>query len=495
MSWQGRRYAGRVLPLKGVEGLEWQLCLAVPEHDYLGSTHRMAVILGLIGLAFLALTVWRIHHLAKRLGDPLDALTHSAMALGEGRQPEPVTSNLLEVQTLDEALQKAGHALRKEAEMQLKLEHSQRLETLGTLTGGIAHDVNNQLASVLGQISLAGEHLPQGHPSLYRMHRAEQAVERCAQMLKSLLSFSHQVPPELRAVDLNELVSHTSSLLERVLGGLIRIEVIHSPCLPPILGEPVQLEQVILNLAINSRDAMPEGGKLTLRTLAVGKNQVCLSVEDTGAGIPKEILPQIFDPFFTTKEMGKGTGLGLAMVFGIVQNHGGRIEVDSQEGVGTRFRIFFEAQSAPAPQEPAREAPERSLHSFASVHILVAEDEPNLRELLTEAFSQRGAEVDAAPDGEIAWKKFQRGSYDLVISDQRMPECTGLELLSRIRATQSQVPMILASGFGLEGMMGELAKDPRLRFLAKPCMIHDFFSTAAELLASQGGHFKGDRIE
>jgi len=482
MRFQGNTYAGRVLPLQGVEGLDWFLCLAVPDRDYLGTSYRLVLVLGLIGLLFLSLAVWRIHHLARRLGDPLAALAKTAKALGEGSLAQPIHTDLTEIQTLSEALQKAGQALQKESEMQLKLEHSQRLETLGTLAGGIAHDVNNQLASVLGQISLAGELLPEGHPGLYRMHRAEQAVERCAQMLKSLLSFSHQVPPELRTIDLNDLVAHTASLLERVLGGLIRTEVIQTPCLPAILGEPVQLEQVILNLAINARDAMPHGGKLTLRTLAVGKSQVCLSVEDTGGGISKDILPQIFDPFFTTKEVGKGTGLGLAMVFGIMQSHGGRIEVDSQEGVGTRFRLFFEAQKTATPKEAPQAKAGRSGHSFAGVRILVAEDEPNLRELLTEAFTQRGAEVDTAPDGELAWRKFQRGTYDLVISDQRMPECTGLELLGRIREGGSQVPMILASGFGLEGLLGELSKDPRLRYLSKPCMIHDFFATAASLL-------------
>lgn len=479
---RGNSYMGRVLRLQGVEGLDWFLCLAVPDRDYLGATYRLAMVLSLIGLFSLTLIVWRIGHLARRLGDPLDALALSAKALGEGKLSQPISTDLTEIQALSEALQMAGLALQKEAEMQLKLEHSQRLETLGTLAGGIAHDVNNQLASVLGQISLAAEQLPEDHTALYRMHRAEQAVERCAQMLKSLLSFSHQVPPELRTIDLNNLVSHTASLLERLLGGRIRIEVIQTPCLPTIHGEPVQLEQVILNLAINARDAMPQGGKLILRTLAVGDTQVCLSVEDTGDGIPKEILPQIFDPFFTTKEVGKGTGLGLAMVFGIVQTHGGRIEVDSQEGVGTRFRIFFDAQTVPSLQEIAKEKSSTSTRSFAGIRILVAEDEPNLRELLTEAFTQRGAQVDTAPDGELAWRKFQRSAYDLVISDQRMPECTGLELLGRIREAGSEVPMILASGFGLEGLLGELSKDSRLRYLSKPCMIHDFFSTAAELL-------------
>jgi len=479
------RYSGQVMRLQGLTGLDWYLCLAIPNRDYLSASYRLVLVLFLIGTAFLALIVWRIQRFAQRLGDPLDRLAQSALALGEGRMDGPVDTDLTEIRAVDEALRKAGQAIQNEAQMKMQLEHSQRLETVGTLAGGIAHDVNNQLASVLGQISLAEELLPREHPATYRIIRAQQAVERCSQMVRSLLSFSHQAKPLLRVMDLNELVTHTASLLERILGGLIRMELIESPCLPPILGERIQLEQVILNLAVNARDSMPKGGKLTIRTMPVGEDKVCLSVEDTGTGIPADILPRIFDPFFTTKEVGKGTGLGLAMVFSIVQAHGGRVEVDSQEGVGTRFRLFFDAHDVSEMDEEESHAHEHSNHSFEGLRILVAEDEPNLRELLTEAFEQRGAQVVAAPDGAVAWKKFQRTPFDLVVSDQRMPECTGLELLSRIRQSGSQVPMILASGFGLEGLDGELSRDPHLRFLTKPCMIHDFFRTAAELLAQR----------
>ena len=482
----GQTYSGRVLRLPELDGLDWRLCVVVPDRDYMGPLYRLAWILFATGGVFLGLILWRIQKFSRRLGDPLDGLAHSAAALGEGRLAEPVESNLAEIRAVDEALRKAGKALKNESEMKLKLEHSQRLETVGTLAGGIAHDVNNQLAAVLGQISLAAELLPEDHGAAYRIHRAEQAVERCSQMIKSLLSFTHRVKPELRVLDLNDLVSQTASLLERILGGLIRMELIQSPCLPPILGERVQLEQVILNLAVNARDAMPQGGKLTLRTLPVGEDQVCLSVEDTGFGIPKENLDRVFDPFFTTKDVGKGTGLGLAMVFGIVQSHDARIEMDSQEGVGTRFRVFFKAQGGWAIEEQETLIIDPSVHSFAGLRILVADDEPNLRELIAEAFEQRGAQVEMAVDGDMAWKKFKRQAeqqpFDLVVSDQRMPECTGLELLARIRESGAKTPMILASGFGLEGLDGELARDPNLRFLSKPCMIRDFFKVAKELL-------------
>jgi CheY-like chemotaxis protein len=205
-------------------------------------------------------------------------------------------------------------------------------------------------------------------------------------------------------------------------------------------------------------------------------------VGDTGTGIAEAVRPRIFEPFFTTKEIGKGSGLGLAMAHSILEAHGGRIEVDSQVDVGTAFRIHLrvheESTKAVEDHAPVSRAPQH----FAGRRILVAEDDPNLRELLSDAFTQAQAEVAAAQDGLIAWNLFQQSPFDLVISDQRMPECTGLELLGRIRAAGSTVPVILASGYGLEGMEGELTKDPRLRFFVKPFAIRSLFAAALELL-------------
>jgi len=477
-----RGYTCTVQPLEGVEGVQWYLSLAVPDSDYLGGGRRVVLLLLAAGALASLLAAWRSIRLAHRFGSPLEALAEAAKALGEGETPAPVPTQIAEFASLGEAIHRAGQAIEREAEFQMKLQHSQRLETVGTLAGGIAHDANNQLAAIIGQLNLGREYLAPNHPAAHRMEKAEDAAQRCAQMIKSLLGFSHQTRPELKRLDLNELVRHTGSLVERLLGGRIRLELELAPDLAPVLGDHVSLEQVLMNLAVNARDAMPKGGRLQVTTRPFASAEICLAVKDSGTGIPEQVLPRIFDPFFTTKEVGKGTGLGLAMVFGIVQTHGGRIEVDSQEGKGTEFRIIL--PTVARSQVPADEVPTRDLDevSFAGRRILVVEDEAPLRDLMAEGFTARRAQVDTARDGAEGWALWRGSHYDLIISDQRMPELTGLELLARIRATGSRIPVILASGYGLEGAEAELARDPQLRILQKPFSFRKLFGLTNELL-------------
>jgi signal transduction histidine kinase len=480
-TFENQAYAGRVLPMGGNRGADWLVCLAAPVRDFQQGVRGLVIVLALVGLVFLALLTWRLARLSKRITSPLASLAGAAEALGKGATPTPPDSEIQEIHTLGQAFLRAGLALEKDAELHLKLQHSQRLETVGTLAGGIAHDVNNQLAAILGQLNLGRDLLEPEHPAAQRIRKAEEAAQRCAQMLRSLLGFTHQTSPELESLDLNDLVRRTGNLVARLLGGCIRLDLELAADLAPVRGDNVSLEQVLMNLAVNARDAMPQGGRLLISTQALG-GEICLTVKDTGTGIPEEILPKIFDPFFTTKEVGKGTGLGLAMVFGIVQAHGGRIEVDSQTGLGTEFRIWLASCQSQRPSAAA-EIPTQDLDetSLAGRRVLVVEDEAPLRELMAEAFTARRAQVDAARDGAEGWALWKDGHYDLVISDQRMPELTGLELLARIRATESKVPVILASGYGLEGAEAELAKDPHLRILPKPFSLRRLYALATEL--------------
>jgi len=478
----GTGYSCIVQPLEGVDGVNWFLSMAVPDEDYRGGGRRVALVILGAGVLASLLAAWRAFHMAHRFSGPLERLSGAAQALGTGSVPVSTPSDILEIETLSEALQRAGTAMEKEVELQLKLQHSQRLEMVGTLTGGIAHDVNNQLAAIVGQINLGRELVAPGHPIALRLDRAEEAAQRCARMIRSLLGFTHQAKPELDTVDLNEVVRRTAALLERLLGGRIRLDLDLDPQIPSVLGESVSLEQVLMNLAINARDAMPEGGTLCITTQVQVANEVCLTVRDNGAGIPEDVLPKIFDPFFTTKAVGKGTGLGLAMVFGIIKAHGGRIEVDSERGKGSEFRVYLSSGSGGTSTAPSPRPAEVLTEFLAGRRILVVEDETQLRDLEMEAFTQHHALVETASDGRQGWTLWQGKPFDLVLSDQRMPEMTGTELLAHIRATGSKMPVILASGYGLEGIESVLAQDPNLRYLPKPFTLQQLFAVAQDLL-------------
>jgi CheY-like chemotaxis protein len=282
-------------------------------------------------------------------------------------------------------------------------------------------------------------------------------------------------------MDLNEVVRDTAALLERVLGGRIQVACELSPQPAAILGEPVQIEQVLLNLGVNARDAMPEGGRLTFTTRIAAGGWVDLDITDTGAGIPEAHLPHIFEPFFTTKEVGKGTGLGLSMVFGVVTAHQGTITVTSAPGQGTTFHLHLPGTLAFSTEERVRLLEPPELHPTSGLRVLVVDDEPAIREILAESLSLMDLEVVTACDGEDAWRHFQAGSFDLVISDQRMPLCMGTELLARIRATGSQVPFILSSGHGLEGIEAELERDAQVRILPKPFQLKQMTNLAGQL--------------
>ena len=481
----GATWIGRVHVFDSHPGLHWRLVLAIPEEDLLGSPLRRNSGMLLLALLTLGLAIWRIRRLARQVATPLANLEAVADALGIQATLPDLDTPIREIRSLERALRQAQEGLAAQSRLQRQLEHSQRMETVGTLAGGIAHDVNNQLAAILGQIHLCRELLPEDHPVLRRLERAEEATRRCAQTTKALLSFSHQSRPELRQLDLNAVVQETSSVLEPLLGGRIRLQLHLSPGLPPVAGDAVQLEQVLMNLGVNARDAMPEGGSLGLSTSLEGDGRVLLQAVDTGTGIPEAVLPRIFEPFVTTKSLGKGTGLGLAMVFSIVKAHQGEIKADNLPGSGARFRIWL----PPATRLTLRTtAPEASLRSaapnLAGRRILLVEDEPMLREMLADALTLARMQVTTAPDGALAWKAWQQQPHppDLVISDQRMPDCTGLELMALIRDSGSDVPFILISGQGLEAVEADLAHDRRVRILAKPFELTRLLPVMEDLL-------------
>jgi signal transduction histidine kinase/CheY-like chemotaxis protein len=478
----GEAYTCINQPLSVTQGVDWRLSLAIPDRDFQGPVRRLSLLLLAAGLGIMGLAAWRVVHLARRFSIPLEQLASQAQSLEKGEVSRPVETQIQEIRTLGQALQKAGGAIQEEANLQRQLLQSQRIQIVGTLSGGIAHDVNNQLAAIVGQLDLVRQDLPEGHPALRRMTQAEEAAHRCSTMVRRLLKFTHQTRHEFQTFDLNDLVRRTGTLLVRVLGGRVHLDLGLDPGPMVIHGDPVGLEQVIMNLAINARDAMPEGGVIFIGTAHSLDGSVRLTVKDTGLGIPEAILPHIFEPFFSTKEAEKGSGLGLAMVNGIVNAHGGRIEVQSQPGQGTEVRIFL--GTGASLKDVSAAVPPLAEHrvSLKGRKVLVVDDEVILRDLLAELLHLHGAEVTVASDGVVGWQRLQEGPFDLLISDQRMPRLTGLELLALLRERDAHLPVILISGYGLEGSEEDRTRDPRLRMLAKPFGFDRLLTLIDELL-------------
>ncbi len=482
-----QKWLGVRKDMSGPQSVHWTLSLCIPMDELLAPARRSTLASMALLLALLLFHAWRLYAISQRFARPLADLARAADGLRKGEVPAIPATDVVEIRALAEALHRAGESLHEKSHLQQQLQHSQRLETLGTLSGGIAHDVNNQLGAVLGQLELAEEGLPADHPSRNRLTRAKDAVQRCAKTTRALLTFSHQNQPELRPLDLNTLVRDTASLLDRVLGGLVMVELYLQPSVPPVLGEPVQLEQVLMNLAINARDAMPEGGRLTLHTSVAPNGWIRLEVSDTGRGIPQELLPHIFEPFFTTKAVGKGTGLGLAMVFGIVRSHKGRITVASEVGKGTTFTVDLpSADLAAAEPSGAHSAIHASEGSLAGLRILVVDDEIDLRETLADALTVARAQVATAADGEEAWSLFSQTPFDMVLSDQRMPRLTGIEFYRRVRAKNAHMPFILSSGQDLESFREETEGDLHFRLLPKPFSVARLLELAEELRPRKG---------
>lgn len=346
--------------------------------------------------------------------------------------------------------------------LEAELVHSQRMETIGTLAGGIAHDFNNHLTAILGQLNLCLSELEPGHPSYSKMAAAEQAALCCAEMTKHLLSLGRKSDTSLRAVNPAQLLEDSARLLSHLLPPNVEITVTCAPELRVINGNQAQLQQVLMNLVINGRDAMPEGGCISMsaRNLSLAPERdaglyaqaqhgdyVEFTVTDCGEGIPPSHLPHIFEPFFTTKPIGKGTGLGLSMVYSIVAAHHGAIQVVSERGIGSTFSFVVPALRS-APETIA--APLCRDLPRGEECILVADDDELVLSMVSSALCMSGYSVIKAVDGEDALEKFikHQNQIDLVLLDQTMPKRSGREVITEIHSRNRDIPIIFTSGFG-----------------------------------------------
>jgi CheY-like chemotaxis protein len=369
------------------------------------------------------------------------------------------------------------------------------MEAVGRLTGGIAPDFNNLLGAIVGSLDLI-RRKPEDLARVKRFADAGlEAAERGAKLTGQLLAFSRSQRIELKPVLVVELVSGMRELLARTLGPLIRLHFMLDDPRAPVLSDQTQLEMAVLNLAINSRDAMPDGGDLTIATAVrhieqdldlPGGDYVELSVTDTGSGMPPEIQVKAFDPFFTTKGVGEGTGLGLSQVYGIARQAGGTVRIESEEGWGTIVRLYLPLLAARPSTEAEPEGRETAKAAARVAAILVVDDDPDLRQILVASLETLGYTALAAEDGAAGLEALKQRLPDLVVVDFAMPGMNGAEFAIAARRLQPSLPIIFASGYA-ETAAIEKAAGAHAVVLRKPFRIEELETAVAAALNEKAG--------
>ena len=369
--------------------------------------------------------------------------------------------------------------------LESQFRQSQKMEAVGLLAGGIAHDFNNLLTAIGGYAELLLERLDAGDPRREQAEAVKRAGLRAAALTRQLLAFSRRQVLQPRVVDLNELVGDMEPLLRRVVGEDVEIVVKRAPGLGAVRVDASQVEQVLMNLVVNARDAMPDGGRLTIRTENVvidAGSHVALGVSDTGVGMDEAVRSRIFEPFFTTKPLGKGTGLGLSTAYGIVEQSGGHIEVESTVGSGTTFRVLLPlCQESWIPEGPTVG---ESRKPAAAATLLLVEDEPTVRELAYEILAADGYDVITAADGREALEAARRHAdrIRLVITDIVMPQMGGLELVEGLAGVIPEAPVLFMSGYSESAVRGEPRFALGAGFLQKPFTPSELLRHAREAL-------------
>jgi len=368
-----------------------------------------------------------------------------------------------------------------EIQLEDQLRQSQKMEAIGQLAGGVAHDFNNLLTAINGYSSLALQRIDVDSPIKSYLEEIKKAGDRAANLTRQLLAFGRKQILQPVPLNLNDIVTDMNKMLRRLIGEDIELNAKLDPKLKTIKADPGQIEQVLVNLVVNARDAMPSGGDLTIETTAVeldsdyaGKRvgvvpgrYVMLAVSDTGTGMSEEVRARIFDPFFTTKDKGKGTGLGLSTVYGIVKQSGGNIWVYSEEGRGTTFKVYlpqFETAEKMESLKPESEIP------HGSETILLLEDEDMVRNLTRQILESAGYKVVEAARGEEAIKRFkaENGSIDLLLTDVVMPEMSGKEVADRICELRPSAKVLFMSGYTDEAIVHHGVLDSNVQFIQKP---------------------------
>ena len=388
----------------------------------------------------------------------------------------------------------------EESKLKRQVAQATKMQAVGQLAGGVAHDFNNILTAIIGHCDLMMMRHTPGDIDYDDIQQIKHNSNRAASLTRQLLAFSRQQTLRPQILQLPDVISEISNLLRRLLGETVKLEVKHGRNLGLVRADPGQLEQVIVNLAVNARDAMPEGGTVTVETFRVTAAEVRrmrseilpvadytgLRVSDTGIGIPPEIISKVFEPFFTTKEVGKGTGLGLSTVYGIVKQTDGFIFADSEVGKGTSFVIYLpvhHAAEAPEPAAPVRVEP--AGETWGTGTILLVEDEAMVRAVAERALTRQGYQVITANNGEEALELIEEGAeFDLLISDVVMPQMDGPTLVRAARAKHPEIKVLFMSGYAEEQLRKSIDID-RVSFLPKPFSVQQLGQAARDALLPQ----------
>jgi signal transduction histidine kinase/CheY-like chemotaxis protein len=429
--------------------------------------------------------IWTSAHSMSRVDGERRRAADALRLANDGleRRVQERTAELVGANT---ALEREGLERKQVQEALLKseeqLRQSQKMEAIGRLAGGVAHDFNNMLTAILGHSQLMRMRMGPENPAYRDTEEIELAAQRAASLTRQLLAFSRQQVLEPRVLDLNTLISEIDRMLRRIIGADIDMLTAPAPSLGRVKADPGQMEQVLLNLVVNARDAMPKGGKIIVETANVDLDEtyarshsgarpgayVLLAVSDTGGGIDPEVRARIFEPFFTTKEVGKGTGLGLSTVYGIVKQSGGLIDVYSEIGHGTTFKVYLPRLEGSVVEIAPR--PRSAVAARGSETVLLVEDEDLVRAVIRETLELHGYHVVEASDGNQALHALERTSrtFDLVVTDVMMPQMSGPEFVERAARIRDRLKVLFISGYTDKAIVHHGVVGPRTAYLQKP---------------------------
>jgi signal transduction histidine kinase len=422
-------------------------------------------------------------------------------------QQRRLLNDLLEVRVAERTaeLESANRKLRDEAASRAAAEalvrQMQKMEVVGQLTGGIAHDFNNMLAIIVGSLDMAKKYYQRDPVKASRsIDHAMEGATRAAELTARLLAFSRQQPLDPRPVDTNKLVSGMSEMLTRTLGGNVRMETVLAGGLWRMFADPPQLESAVLNLCVNGRDAMPDGGKITLETMNAHLDDayaathaevrpgqyVAIAVSDTGTGMTAEVLSRAFDPFFTTKKPGHGTGLGLSQVYGFAKQSGGHVKIYSEVGQGTTVKLYlprYAGEDKPAQQSLPTDRP---LEGTAAEVILVVEDEDRVRQMSVQLLRDLGYTVVHASDAKKALALLETElSFNLLFTDVVMPDMNGKQLADRVRELRPGAKVLYTTGYTRNAVIHNGMLDRDVSFLPKPFTIQQLATKVRQVLDQQ----------